>query len=54
MSSTGLSALTQVPTMSNVWLPRWFVKSLEIEPEHLIIQSSFRYNYKVRNKSKHS
>jgi hypothetical protein len=23
MSSTGLSALTQVPTMSNVWLPRW-------------------------------
>jgi hypothetical protein len=26
MSSTGLSALSQVPTMSNVWLPRWFVK----------------------------
>ena len=25
MSSTGLSALSQVPTMSNVWLPRWFV-----------------------------
>ncbi|CAF3402254.1 unnamed protein product [Rotaria sp. Silwood1] len=23
MNSTGLSALTQVPTMSNVWLPRW-------------------------------
>ncbi|CAF3577014.1 unnamed protein product [Adineta steineri] len=23
MSSTGLSALSQVPTMSNVWLPRW-------------------------------
>ncbi|CAF0830722.1 unnamed protein product [Rotaria sordida] len=23
MSSTGLSALAQVPTMSNVWLPRW-------------------------------
>ena len=25
MNSTGLSALSQVPTMSNVWLPRWFV-----------------------------
>ncbi len=25
MSSTGLSALSQAPTMSNVWLPRWFV-----------------------------
>ncbi|CAF2729790.1 unnamed protein product [Rotaria sp. Silwood2] len=23
MSSTGLSAIAQVPTMSNVWLPRW-------------------------------
>ncbi|CAF3345716.1 unnamed protein product [Rotaria socialis] len=23
MNSTGLSALSQVPTMSNVWLPRW-------------------------------
>ncbi|CAF1057806.1 unnamed protein product, partial [Adineta ricciae] len=23
MSSTGLSALSQIPTMSNIWLPRW-------------------------------
>ena len=28
MSSTGLSALTQVPTMSNVWLPRWWVVTI--------------------------
>ena len=43
MSSTGISALTQVPTMSNVWLPRWFAtKNKGVCEFHVVVFSFFR------------
>jgi hypothetical protein len=39
MNSTGLSALSQVPTMSNVWLPRWFVKDFYTKTKSFLIRN---------------